>query len=75
MLTTLRTCLAFLDPPTRRRWLGLIPLAGALGQPEVGLSMLAQALEFVEKNGERFYEAELYRLKGKLVLQSGVRKP
>ena len=39
--------------------------------------MLAEALALVDKTGERFYEAELYRLKGELTLQkqSGVRGP
>jgi len=39
------------------------------GQPEEGLSILAEALSLVENSGERFYEAELYRLKGTLTLQ------
>ena len=46
---------------------------GKTGQAEEGLSVLAEALAIVDKTGERFYEAELYRLKGELVLQSGVR--
>jgi len=33
------------------------------------LSVLAEALAQVDKTGERFYEAELYRLKGQLTLQ------
>ncbi len=33
--------------------------------------MLAEALAAVEKTGERWWEAELYRLKGELLLQSG----
>jgi predicted ATPase len=37
-------------------------------KPEEGLSALAEALAAVPKNGERWYEAELYRLKGELVL-------
>jgi hypothetical protein len=39
--------------------------------------MLAEALDTVSKTEERFYEAELYRLKGELTLQnqSGVRGP
>jgi class 3 adenylate cyclase/tetratricopeptide (TPR) repeat protein len=41
--------------------------------PEEGLSMLAEALAIVNKTGERFWEAELYRLKGELTLQSQVR--
>ncbi|NOT56580.1 MAG: hypothetical protein HOP18_18430 [Deltaproteobacteria bacterium] len=40
------------------------------GQVEEGLQALAEALTVVDKNGERFYEAELYRLKGKLTLQA-----
>jgi len=32
--------------------------------------VLAEALAQVDKTGERFYEAELYRLKGELSLQS-----
>ena len=34
-----------------------------------GLAVLAEALAVVDKTGERFYEAELYRLKGELTLQ------
>ena len=30
--------------------------------------MLAEALSVVNKSGERFYEAEIYRLKGELML-------
>jgi predicted ATPase len=40
-----------------------------VGQIEEGLSVLAEALAIVNKGGERDYEAELYRLKGKLTLQ------
>ena len=40
-----------------------------LGQAEEGLSLIAQALEFVGQSGERYYEAELYRLRGTLTLQ------
>jgi predicted ATPase len=49
------------------------------GQPKEGLSILAEALAFADRTEERFYEAELYRLKGELTLQkspgSGVRSP
>jgi predicted ATPase len=48
---------------------------GGVGQAEEGLSVLAEALDHVDKSGERVYEAELYRLKGELALQSGVRGP
>jgi predicted ATPase len=44
-------------------------------QAEEGLAALAQALMVVDKSGERFYEAELYRLKGTLTLQSKVQDP
>ncbi len=37
--------------------------------------MLAEALALVDKTGERYYGASLYRLKGKLLLHSGVQSP
>jgi predicted ATPase len=40
------------------------------GQVDEALSALAEALEAAHKTGERFYEAELYRLQGELTLQS-----
>jgi predicted ATPase len=40
-----------------------------VGQPEQGLGLLIEALAMVHKNRERWCEAELYRLKGKLILQ------
>ncbi|MBI3801478.1 MAG: AAA family ATPase [Deltaproteobacteria bacterium] len=48
---------------------------GRRGQVEQGLTVLAEALAMVDRTGERFYEAELYRLKGELSLQSEVRSP
>jgi predicted ATPase len=51
----------------------LAPLAeayGRMGQIEKGLAVVAEALATVEKHEERRYEAELYRLKGMLTLQS-----
>ena len=41
------------------------------GQAVAGLDTLQGALEHVNKTEERWYEAELYRLKGELTLQSG----
>ena len=38
------------------------------GQAEDGLSVVAEALALVEKNEERWNEAELYRLRGELTL-------
>jgi predicted ATPase len=43
---------------------------GKVGQPEEGLAVLAEALAVAHKNGERVSEAELYRIKGELSLQS-----
>ena len=43
---------------------------GRAGQPGEGLAIVEDALAFAERTGERFYEAELYRLKGELILQS-----
>ncbi len=43
---------------------------GKAGQAEEGLTALAEALAVVDKTEERWWEAELYRLKGELTLQS-----
>jgi hypothetical protein len=40
------------------------------GYPEEGLSLLTEALAVVNKTQERYYEAELYRLKGSLRCKS-----
>jgi tetratricopeptide (TPR) repeat protein len=50
---------------------------GQGGQAEDGLRVIAEALAMVEKNEERWTEADLYRLKGELTLQkqSRVRGP
>jgi TOMM system kinase/cyclase fusion protein len=54
----------------RSYWLALLAEAyGIMGQPEAGLTMLTEALTVVDKTGERWYEQELYRLKGELLLQ------
>ena len=51
-------------------WLAQLAEAyGKGGQVEEGLATVAEALAFVDKTKERFYEAELYRLKGELLLQ------
>ena len=41
---------------------------GRSEQPAEGLKILAEALAAVDQSGARFYEAELYRLKGDLLL-------
>jgi predicted ATPase len=48
---------------------------GKEGQIEDGITALVEALAMVNKTGERFYEAELYRIKGELTLQSSVQRP
>jgi predicted ATPase len=48
---------------------------GKTGQVEKGLTALTEALAAVDSTGERWYEAELYRLKGQLRLQSQVPSP
>jgi predicted ATPase/class 3 adenylate cyclase len=54
--------------------LGLLAEAcGEIGQIEKACASLTDALDAVDKTEERFYEAELYRLKGALTLQSQTR--
>ncbi|HEV8711510.1 MAG TPA: hypothetical protein VGX03_01620, partial [Candidatus Binatia bacterium] len=48
---------------------------GKMGQTEEGLVLLAEGLAHVHKTGEHVAEAELYRLKGTLTLQSKVPSP
>ena len=42
---------------------------GRIGEPEAGLTALTEALALVNETGEHWYEPELYRLKGALLLQ------
>src|SRR6516162_1125828 len=54
----------------RPNYLALLAEAhGTMRQPEAGLAVLTEALTLVDKTGERWYEPELYRLKGELLLQ------
>lgn len=46
----------------------LAEVYGQCGRAEDGLTMLAEALEAVRTTGEYWWEAELYRLKGELLL-------
>ena len=53
----------------RTSYLALLAEAlGEAGQFSEGLNVLAEALEVANRTGERFYEAELHRLKGELLL-------
>ncbi len=55
----------------RSQDLGLLAEAQrTVGQAREGLATVAEALALVEQTEERLYEAELYRLKGALTLQS-----
>jgi class 3 adenylate cyclase/predicted ATPase len=66
-LATLRAPGVEPDP----EWLARLATAyAAVEQIKEGLTVLAEALTVAGKTGERFYEAELYRLKGQLTLQS-----
>jgi len=50
----------------------LVLLADAyekVGQPKEGLAVLTEVLAMVDNDGERMCEAEMYRLKGELLLQ------
>jgi predicted ATPase len=51
----------------------LAEASGLLGQPEGGLATLDEALTLVEQMGERYYEAELHRQRGELLLLCGAR--
>jgi class 3 adenylate cyclase len=44
------------------------------GRLEEGLALLTEAVAIVNKMGERYHEAELYRLKGELLLQQANQK-
>jgi len=46
----------------------LAEASGLLGQPEGGLATLDEALTMIEKTSERYYEAELHRQRGELLL-------
>ncbi len=48
---------------------------GKVGQPEEGLVVLDECWAWMDKTGGRVFEAELYRLKGTLTLESKVQSP
>jgi len=57
-------------------FLALLAEANAKAErTEAALALLAEALAMADKNRECAWESELYRLKGKLTLQSGGRNP
>jgi predicted ATPase/class 3 adenylate cyclase len=69
---------AYRDTGAALRWPYYISLLadayGKEGQPEEGLNTLAEALSTVNKTGERWYEAELFRLKGELLMKSEIQR-
>ena len=50
----------------------LAEVQGKVGRAEAGLHTLAEALTLVNTTGERFYEAEMYRLQGELLLLQAI---
>jgi predicted ATPase len=48
---------------------------GGAGQVDGGLATIAEVLRLVEKNDERYYEAEVWRIKGELTLQKSKTSP
>jgi predicted ATPase len=55
----------------------LVLLAEAMkkaGRIEEGLEVLEEALEQIQRNGDQYYLAEVYRLKGELLLLSSIGK-
>jgi predicted ATPase len=46
---------------------------GNLGQVEIGLALLAEARELMERNDERYVESEIYRINGELKLKQAAR--
>src|SRR5262249_25491828 len=59
----------------RPYWLALLAMAyGQAGETTEGLGALAEALTLVAHTGERWWEAELYRLQGELHVQEGTQQ-
>jgi tetratricopeptide (TPR) repeat protein len=72
-ITQMRHCIAAFQSHVSY-WLALLAETYAkYGQVEEGLAALAEGLDITRKTGERFYEAELLRLKGELTLQNAER--
>jgi predicted ATPase len=68
-LRTFRATGAQLQQPS---WLALLAEAyGWAGQAAQGLEAVAEALAIMDTTGERYYAAEVYRLKGELLWQAG----
>jgi adenylate cyclase len=48
---------------------------GNLGQIDIGLPLLAEARELMERNDERYMESEIYRIHGELKLKQAAQVP
>ncbi len=71
LLEMSRALAAVAETGLNSRTFDLGPLAevyGRAGQSGAGLELIERALERVSKTGERIWEAELYRIKGELLL-------
>ena len=66
-VATMRSAGGMLWQPYHLTVLG--ELYGSIGQTDRGLVLLTEALEVMQTNGERWYEAEAQRLMGALLLQ------
>jgi predicted ATPase len=53
----------------------LAEACGTVGQHDDGLRALEEALQWVQRNDEHLYEAEVYRIKGELLLKRHVPDP
>ena len=57
-------------------WMSLlIDTSRRIGQVEEGLALVGEALGLVEQTEERYFEAELHRLQGELLLQQSPHEP
>jgi class 3 adenylate cyclase/tetratricopeptide (TPR) repeat protein len=64
---------AIVAPERRTLYLGHLASAHAsVGEPEVGLGLVEEALQTAEITGEKFFEAELYRLRSNILLMLGI---
>ena len=52
----------------------LAEVYGKTGQVEEGLTLLAEALVFANRGGERLWEADIHRLKGELLLKAKAKR-
>jgi predicted ATPase len=69
-LAAYQTLVGGVAPP---HFLGMLAeVYGQAGQPAEGLAMLTEALASVHRTGDCWWEAELYRLKGELLMSQSV---